>query len=244
MRKHTLRRIGLFVCLAVCSYAFEASAIPEAPAKPQNDYERSTEAVIRNKNFYKSGRLELSGVAGLMPYDSLINHYQVGGRLTWHLSDHYGWEILDAQVLFPSITSFTTGLVSEKGISNLQTPRLKMMFATNFLLSPIYGKFRFIGSSVLHFDAYLVAGFGLVNTETVRFGATAKGNPAVESIAYSGFSPMFDFGFGFKIFLNDAMGLLVDFRDYVTISPVYGVTTLKSNFSFFMGLTFFIPTFG
>ena len=81
----------------------------------QDDYEKSIESVVRHKHFYKAGKFEISGVAGVMPYDSLINHYMLGARLSWHLADHYGWEIADVQKSFPSLTSFTTDLVQLQG---------------------------------------------------------------------------------------------------------------------------------
>jgi outer membrane beta-barrel protein len=207
----------------------------------QTDQERSMSAVVRNKYFYKAGRIEIGGTAGAMPYDSLVNHYMLGGKATWHLSDHYGWEILDAQLAFPAVTGYTSDLVKAKGISNLQTSKLNMILTTNLLVSPIYGKIRFFGSQVLYFDFYFSGGPGVARTETIKL--SNSGGTAVTSSVRTGFEPAFDFGLGFKIFMNNAMGLMVDFRDYVTYTEVYGKKALKSNFSVFAGLSFFLPTF-
>lgn len=209
----------------------------------QGEYERGVEAVVRNKFFYKAGRIEVTGAAGVMPYDSLVNHYMVGGKLTWHLADHYGWEILDANMAFPSVTSFTSGLAQERGLSNLQATKLKQMFTTNFLLSPLYGKIRFFGSQILFFDIYFVVGGGLANTETFRLSTTGPSIAATESSVRTGMEPVFDFGIGFKIFMNQMMGIVVDLRDYVVYSEVYGKKAPKSNFSVFAGMTFFLPNF-
>lgn len=231
-----------WLALAVCAiWSVFATAAPEGSSQP--DYERSIDAIVRNKHFYKSGRIELTGTAGIMPYDSVVNHLFFGGRLAWHLSDHFGWEVADLQIGVPTVTNFTTNLVSSKGISNLQTVKIRTLAATNFLLSPIYGKVRFFGRQTLFFDVYLVFGGGLAKTDVLRFSAAGTNQPAVESTLKSGFDPMFDFGFGFKIFVNDALGLVIDLRDYVVSSQVYGARSLKSNFSVFGGLSFYLPIF-
>lgn len=227
----------LLLCLLLSVASFGASQAS------QDEYEKSISAVVRNKIFYKGGRFELGLHGGIMPYDSLINHLMVGGRATWHLSDHFGWEIIDAQYLFPSVSNYTTSLVAQQTISNLQTQKIYMMFGTNFLVSPIYGKFRFLGASQVFFDMYLVAGGGVASTDTLRVATTGSGAAVTQTAIRSGLDPMFNFGLGFKVYLNHAMGIYFDMRDYVVYSEVYGSKTLKSNYSVFVGLDFFLPTF-
>lgn len=214
----------------------------------QKEYERSVNAVVRNKIFYKSGHIEVGATAGVMPYDSVINHLMAGGRATWHLSDHYGWEIIDAQLSFPTVTSFTLDTASGKKtggqpLSNLQTVKLKILAGTNFLLSPFYGKIRFFGRQVLHIDMYVVLGFGMASTDTLRFTGQGPDQPVTETVVKSSWDPMGTFGLGFRVFLNSAMGLTLDMRDYLVHSEVYGKRSLKSNFAVFAGLSFFLPTF-
>lgn len=239
MKKSILALIGVLACL----YAPSARATLEQTSPSQGEFERSINSVVRNKTFYKAGRIEVGPTIGTMPYDSVVNHYLAGGRLTWHLSDHYGWEILDAQLAFPTITSFTTDLATSKGLSNLQTTQLKMLLGTGLLLSPLYGKIRFIGHTVLYFDTYVIMGVGMAKTENLKFSSPASGSPATQTTLGSGYDPMIDLGFGFKIFLTNAFGLIIDFRDYLTASTTYGKKTLGSNFAVSTGLTFFLPTF-
>ncbi len=209
----------------------------------QGDYEREINAIVRNKYFYKTGHIEFGLTGGVMPYDSLVNHYMLGGRASWHLHDHFGWEVIDAQIAFPSTTSFATGLVSDRGLSNLQTSRLKQVYTTNILMSPFYGKIRFFGSQVLYFDIYFVLGGGLANTETMKYSTTATSGAVSESTLRSGMEMAVDWGGGFKIFMNDYVGLLIDLRDYMVNTEVYGKKAFKSNFSVFGGLCFNLPGF-
>ncbi len=218
-------------------------AISEEGGQSQRDYERTVQSVVRNKYFYKSGRFELTPTAGVMPYDSVMAHYTLGGRATWHLSDHYSWEVGDLQLAFPSVTSYIQSYVKTFGLSNVQTVKIRKLASSNFILSPIYGKVRFFGRQILYFDIYVAAGIGMANTDVVQLSSTGKGVDGVETLLKSGWDPMIDVGFGFKIFLNDAMGLVFDLRDYIVSSETYGKRSFKSNFTVFGGVSFFLPTF-
>jgi outer membrane beta-barrel protein len=242
MKKNVLVAIGLFIlcgALSKPSYAAQANI-----STAQEDYERTVQAVVRNKLFYKENRLEVGIYAGVMPYDSLVNHYLVGGRLDWHITDHYGWEIIDAMYAMPTVSGYTSSTVSNNGISNLQTTQDHLLLSSNFLLSPFYGKIRLLGRQVLFYDIYLVAGLGAAQTDTIQASTANTGGSVSINTLRTGFDPMFDVGLGFKLFLNNAVGLVVDMRDYVSYSKIYNNSVLKSNFSFFVGLSFFIPTFG
>jgi outer membrane beta-barrel protein len=239
--KHPFLATLSFLLIGMTS---EGWALTSTLNPSQDEYEKSIEAVVRHKDYYKAGRLEGELTAGVMPYDSLINHYMVGGRLIWHITDHLGWEFADIQGAFSSVSSFTTNLVTSYGISNLQTQRIHLLASSNFLVSPIYGKFHLIGRSVVHFDAYLLGGFGVAYDDTLEVSAASTGAPAVQSNVRTGFDPLFDIGVGFKFFLNNDVGLVFDMRDYVVYSQLYSGQTLKSNYSVFLGLCFFLPTFG
>lgn len=209
----------------------------------QKDYEREINSVVRRKLFYKSGRFELTPRAGVMPYDSVVNHVMFGGSAVWHLSDHFGWEIADFQIVQPSITSFTTDLVSSKGISNLQATKLNLLASTNLVISPVYGKVRLFGSTIVHFDIYFTLGLGVARTKIATVTAAGAGQAATSTDSTSTMDPMLNMGFGFKFFVNSALGIVLDVRDYVTYSTLYGGKRLKSNFGVFGGLSFYLPTF-
>lgn len=214
-------------------------------APSQTDNERSNETVVRNKTFYKPGKLELQPVIGLMPFNSIVDHYMAGGRLQWHLSDHFGWEIVDATLVLPSITSYAKGLAgnSSDKIQNLQTNKLKMHIGTNLLFSPLYGKLRFFGNAILFFDIYAVGGIGLTQVQVAKLSYVAPNTDPSETILKTSWDPTLNFGFGFKLFMTDVVGLLIDFRDYFTLSEAYGRRRLASNFGFNLGLSVFIPSF-
>jgi outer membrane beta-barrel protein len=223
----------------------DASSYESFNAEVDIGESKSFQSYLNAKIFdYKSGHIELSGLAGTMPYDLIVNHYLFGGRLSWHLSDHYGWEIADVHILSPSVSSYATEeLVSGKGLSRLDAVNVNMLASTGFLLSPLYGKLRIFGSQVLYFDIYGVLGGGMASTTTTKVSAEGVGLPSSQSTVFSGWVPAVNFGFGVKLFLNRAMGLVFDFRDYLTFSQMYGKSSPKSNFTVLGGITFFLPTF-
>ena len=159
--KLSLKLLSLLVLLSCVPVKAD-----EGISTSQADDERTSETVVRNKLFYKPGKLELSPVLGVMPFDSVVNHFLAGGRLTWHLSDHFGWEILDVTLALPSVTEYAKNLVRADDLSNLQANKLKLILGTNLLYSPMYGKFRFIGNSILHFDIYAAAGSAMASAHS------------------------------------------------------------------------------
>jgi outer membrane beta-barrel protein len=235
------RAAGLVVAVGLITFCSPSFA---SFSEGQDSYEKSIDSVIRHKEFYKADHLETTFIAGVMPYSSIINHYMLGGRLTYHFSDHFGWEVADLQFAMPSVTSYTTGLVSSSGISNLQAQEYHFLAASNFLVSPFYGKIRLWGAQVLHFDTYLVAGIGAANASIVEFGTSAV-NGAVSTVPQgSEWDPMFDFGLGFKLYLNHEFALVLDLRDYVVDATAYGSKALRSNYTVYVGFSFFIPPLG
>ncbi len=236
--------------LAVVSFALFASAArADAPeiGGSQNTYEKENKTVLRNKRFYKSGKLELGVSAGILPYDSLFNHYMLGARATWHISDHFGWEILDYQKPFASVTSFTTSLVSDpppgKAITALDAVKLKNSFGTALLMSPFYGKIRFFGAQVLYLDIYVVTGVGMINTETIRFSNNGS-TSYTETSMVNAWDLSINYGVGFKIFLSNAFTLFFDLRNYMANSQKYGTKAFRSNFNVSGGVSFVLPNFG
>jgi outer membrane beta-barrel protein len=219
---------GIFASVLVLVAATPARAIVTDVGGAQGDYEREVGSVVRNKRFYKASN-------------------QLGGRLTWHIADHYGWEILDAQMVFSSVSGFTTGLVSGSNgpgqIADLESVMPKMFLSSNFLLSPVYGKVRFFGAQVIYFDMYTLLGLGAAKTETHSFSSTSGGGVS-DSVVHSGMDPMVDVGLGFKIFLTNGIGFDIDLRDYIAFSQNYRATSPKNNFVVTLGLSFFLPNFG
>jgi outer membrane beta-barrel protein len=229
----------LLVIFLVLTLNSTLRAAKSKTSENQANYEQSIDAVVRNKYFYKTNKIEVGALAGIMPYDSVVSHLMVGGKATWHFGDHFGWEIADIQAGIPSVTADIKDKVSSKNLSNVQFSEINLLATTNLIVSPIYGKIRFFGNQVLYFDLYTVLGAGVAKTKTIRLSSS---DPK-ESTVRDGMEPAFDFGLGLKIFTTNAIALVIDLRDYVTLTEVYSSRKPRSNFSVSAGLSFFIPNF-
>jgi len=234
-----IRRSALLASLLVVMTTVPSYADGPEVGSSQNNYERTIQAVVRDKRFYKAGNIELGIDGGLTPYDSTYNNYFAGGRLTWHISDHYGWEIVDYQHPFSTVAPFTTNLVTNAQIVDLQAVKLKNIVGTAFKVSPFYGKIRFFGSQVIFLDIYAVLGFGAVNSETHKFNFTTG-----DSIVTQGWNPSLNYGLGFSFYLSNNFTLQFDLRNYMAYTPTFGKSRFYSHFVFTGGFSMFLPGFG
>ncbi|MBY0370545.1 outer membrane beta-barrel domain-containing protein [bacterium] len=236
----TIRRIALLALFGLAAGPGQLLADGPEVDSPQHGYERNIGAVVRDKRYYKASKIELAVDGGLTPYDSTYDNYFLGGRLTWHISDHYGWEIIDWQHAFSTVTSWTTSLVAANNLTDVQVIKLKEMVGTSFKLSPFYGKIRFFGSQVVFLDIYATLGLGMVNSETHKFTGTGP----TETTVSASWDPSLNFGLGFSFYLSNNFTLNFDMRNYMAYSTTYGMRRLNSNFVFTGGLTIFLPGFG
>lgn len=239
-----MRKI-LLLCVIICvSFCF--SEIP----KVQEEFEKSIQAVVRNKIYYKAGHIELNAVAGMMPYESLVNDFMFGGRAIWHLSDHYSWEVVDGLWSLSSVNTYAKDTVVANDLKptgafpngGLSVNKLKLSFCTNFLISPFYGKVKFFGSQSLFFDIYFLIGAGISQMENVQ--VFNNGGTAGETSLSTTWDITVPVGLGFKVFLNPGIGLVIDLRNYFSYSNLYNQKYIKGSFSAFIGLSFFIPSLG
>lgn len=243
--KNLITRAALLLLPLVCGTAF---AIVSDVGGGQGDYEREVGAVVRNKRYYKAGKLEINADVGLFPYESVSSNYQFGGRLIWHFSDHLAWQIVDAQYVASSVDMGYIGSLSNAAgagaLSNVQTVLPKLFISTNLMLSPTYGKIRFFGSSVLYFDIYGSIGLGAAKTDTHKFTTIGTSSTTVtDTVVNSGMGLMGNFAVGFRIFAGHSLGFNIDLRDYLASTKVYDSTSLKNFFVVTFGVSFFLPGF-
>jgi len=168
--------------------------------------------------------------------------------LTWHFSDHFAWQIIDAQMVSSSVDSSYIGSLSAAAgagqLSDVETVIPKMFIGTNLLISPTYGKIRFFGSSVLYFDIYASLGLGAAKTETHSFSTLGtSGTSPTDSIVNSGMGPMGDLALGFRMFWGSNLALNVDLRDYLAFCKTYGSSSPHNFFVVTFGLSLFLPGF-
>lgn len=224
-----MRKLGLALAL-IFSVCLPAHAVIPSVSEAQAEKEREIKAVVRNKRFYKKGRFEFAAGAGLNPFDLVLANQMFYGRFTWHVSDSWGWEVVNAFFGSPKETQYARDLVQVNGISNMQFTGIKFGVTSNAVWTPIYSKVRLWGATVLYFDGFFVFGGGLASTQLFTFSSPGLNQPGVLSIGQAQMEPCINLGVGFRFYFNRTFAFILDVRNYLLYSTTYNQKSLRSNY--------------
>ena len=221
---------------------------------------------VQNRFFLKEGRIEATPFLGYVPNNPMVKRY-VGGLLgAYHFSETFAAEgafLYSPDLDQGDLKGLTHTLVAIPGSAasesapEFQQPLDKMIMGATFAArwAPFYGKINLIGESVLNFDAYGVAGLGMLSLTsyyaTYDAEAAAAGDPTPtlleRPVNKAVLTP--NLGIGFNFFLNQTLALKIDARNYFYIGakPQYDPNDpvdekrLYTNFVASVGLSFFVP---
>jgi len=106
--------------------------------------------------------------------------------------------------------------------------------------SPLYGKVAFL-NSILHFDAYLLGGMGVMNTETSSIETT---NPVTSVVETRGPNLAADLGLGLRFVARDFLAVNVAFINTTYVDQplntskgaTQNIMTLNAGISIFFPL--------
>jgi outer membrane beta-barrel protein len=204
--------------------------------------------VVPRKAFLKGGRLEMAPFAGVSINDNLIRHYAFGLDLNYFLTDVL-WVGLQGQY-------FVKALTEREELIGLQYNRIPTLnhylyaAALNFGYVPVYGKFAWVNSSILHWEIYASVGVGLTVSETIprNPGSSPFQNQLLTV------SP----GIGSRFFFSDWLTVNFCLRDYImgdkfehvpndfpndaTMAKANGVSQIVNNVMFYVGAGIYLPT--
>ncbi len=241
------------LCLLLGVYSSQSfAAEAEKALTPKNEYEREISAVVRNKTYFRAGSFEIGVNGGLLPYESVVKTYMVGGRASYHFTDSIGWEIGDFQYHFPSVGSFLINTLQSEAADHigdgsnygLDNAHPLMVGSSNLIITPFYGKIRLAGSWVVTFDFYAVAGVAFGQTRTVNYKSTGATTMPSETITLTKWNPGFNLGVGFRFYFNRSLALTFDLRNATVRARTYNKDHFRSFFSTTVGLTLFLPATG
>jgi outer membrane beta-barrel protein len=167
---------------------------------------------IQKRSFLKESRHEFTVHTGLVPNDEFYTYVAMGGRYTYFFAEDIGaeaWATYEQKA--------ETGLEADirtKAAGNLivKVPQtIVFMTGADVIWSPIHGKFAMFDSALVHFDAYLAFGAGLVISTVNRpIGVgSAMSEDEVPEYDMAG-----NVGLGARVFLGDWVSLRADFRQY------------------------------
>lgn len=182
-------------------------ATQPAPAATNQQVINSDIQVIQRKAFLKSGRFELAPSFGFSINDPLLRSYAVGGEANYFLSDSFSVG-LDLNVFIPQFQDAYYNVPLDERVLPAVN-RYNFEGGIDFGYVPIYGKFAFLESGVLHWEGWISGGVGLTQTQIV------PRDPSEPGWNNNNISP--DVGVGVRIFLNHWLTLRVGVKDYMML---------------------------
>jgi len=175
--------------------------------------------VVPRKAFLKGGRVELAPFTGISVNDIMVRHYSFGADLNYFLTDVL-WVGLQGQYFIKALTE-REELV---GLQFNRIPTLNRYLyagALNFGYVPVYGKFAWVNSSILHWEIYASAGVGVTVSETI------PRNPGAQSFKNQILTP--NVRIGSRFFLFNWLTVNFALRDYIMPDKFEAVPNLFPN---------------
>ncbi len=208
--------------------------------------------VVQPRVFRKGGRHELSIGGGVIPSNTFIFYGLLPIEYTYHFRETFGFE---GMFIYPFQS--VKGIVQDLGNIPCPSPNsdingdgipdtncgvqlkggveaYKALYFGNVLWSPIYGKLSIFSKRIYHFDIFIVAGAGLVDTDTIR--TDLAGQPKQGGPNRFGF----DVGLGGKLFVNDWLAVRLDIRNF-TVRQGLPFNKIANDQMYSLGVSFFLP---
>jgi outer membrane beta-barrel protein len=175
--------------MRLCSLVVGAALLAPLAAVAQDT---GSLVAIQQRKYRLGHELEVSGM--FEPLDAFTKGVAVEGSYTIHFDDAWSWEVLRGGYVGRIDTGLHQQLLNEFGVEPTLFESLQWYASSNFLYSPLYGKFALRNASVVHVEAFISIGGALGHFSTLYSGAP-------------------ELGVGFRIFLSQAFSLRFDARD-------------------------------
>ncbi|MBI5495912.1 MAG: hypothetical protein HY904_12885 [Deltaproteobacteria bacterium] len=252
---HRCTWLGRSLALPGCALVLALLVSPSAQAQDRR--------VIQNRTYAVNH--ELQAELGLLPLDVLYKAPTVSLRYQWHINDYVGWEVLsvtyapttDLSLLpldfgpfqFNHFSSQGNELQDNFGYRPFDIDQIRFIAESNFVLTPLYGKFSLFNRSNARLELFGLGGAALANYIAWNPWppdplAALPGAPALPSQP-SDFVPMggqtlllrpgLDIGGGTRLFLGQRVSVRLDARAYgffegyrcLDLSPVTSLPLLN-----------------
>lgn len=213
-----------------------ATAGTDAPSPPPEDETPTEEEVsadldqadrikaVSRKTFLKRHRFYLSPNAGTTINDSFYRQYMVGGSLGFHLVENLSIEVSGAYNVFTERLPPVNFL--RKNARAIPAEVLLFGHAeVGAAFTPVYGKFAVFREWIIHFDAYVAGGVGVV----------------IESGQEIPLYPAANLGVGGRVFVLPWLVVKADVRDYAYAQQIGKISTLQNLVVFSVGVSVYFP---
>lgn len=172
----------------------------------------------RDRLFQQTNRHEFTVRGGYYVSDLFDGTYVAGGAYAYHMTEDLA---VEASAAYTRLTS-SGGPELERTFSVLEgRDRTELLFDAGLVWTPAHGKMR-LGGSILHFDPYLVAGAGVVDS---ALASDLAGNV----------------GFGVKFFVGRAVAIRFDVRDHIYRQQLLARKVFVNDLTTMLGVSLFLP---
>jgi outer membrane beta-barrel protein len=193
--------------------------------------------VIQERRFTKARRLEVGLTGGRTAMNAFYNSWNAGAQFAYHLSEYFGVEAFANQG-FNSDTADADQLDEFLDVSGFTSTKERhkpeLFYGVAATWAPIYGKFAFFRTNIIHFDFYGQAGLSVIEAKSnfTKFGGRDQ----------TKLGPLL--GVGVRVFFNNTYSLRFDVRNNIyqlyfapPKSGLESATLWRSNFQFNLGLS-------
>ncbi|MBC7386864.1 MAG: outer membrane beta-barrel domain-containing protein [Cryobacterium sp.] len=151
--------------------------------------------VVQNRQYSKKNRLSLAVAGGTVSTDPFLNVKSVGGALGFHFSETLGVSAVYRKYVVSNsnyLDELQSGLITGTP-STANTNRPNSFMGGEIEYSPLYGKISLSGASIVHYDAHILLGAGMTDTDSGKY-----------------FTPTV--GFGPQFYLGNSVAIRMDYR--------------------------------
>ncbi len=174
---------------------------------------------------------ELMLAIGILPLDAFTKGISGEVSYTYHFSDSIAWQIGRFLYSYNVATGLQNQLVQDFGVNPTAFTQTNWIAGSDFMWTPIYGKFAWLNSSVAHFEIYGLLGFSVAN-QKISSDITAGTTSTV-------FSPGANFGIGWRFYISKSVSFRLEFDEnllFATSGP-QSVMVIQLGAAFNFGST-------
>lgn len=244
-----LFRVSLLaIALLTGTNATAQSAEDEAGDVSEVDKDRSGPlrdrvSPVSGHLFLKRGRFEASPGMALSLRDAFFTKVVFNLALTYHVTETIGIGLhggFSSHLIASAAQICTTGAAGTGASRSCRSPtwteldgrapgKISLLGGLDLQWAPIYGKIALMAQSFAHFDMY-----GLVGPTFVQY--TGPGIVANSTVGGN-------VGIGARFIVNRFVAVRTELRDLIYVEGVVGGgNSLRNQFFFELGLSFFLPT--
>jgi outer membrane beta-barrel protein len=175
---------------------------------------------------------ELMVAIGVLPLDAFTKGISGEISYTYHFSDSIAWQIGRFLYSYNVPTGLRTQLQRDFGVNPTAFPQTNWIAGSDFMWTPIYGKFAWLNSSVAHFEIYGLLGLSVANQRI--------SNDVAAGTTSTIFLPGIDFGIGWRFYITKSVSLRFEVTDNLVWSSstnLQNIMVVQLGVSFNFGST-------